>query len=630
MKSYKERTQDILARAAAERAVRSKRIQLSSVIAAGLALVLVLNLVLFLPYNTAPPNLSRFSGSDYYSLMQQINRLTYRAPQYNNNFEAWFGDLLGGGVDDEVDEPASPGDTGDDTAYSEVTDNQVEGVIEGDLFKRAGDTFFYLNTENADIGYTLQAYSIAQEESALLAEYTVQPEEGTTFRGYAYAAELYLSEDGGTVTLFTPAYAGESRQVYTAVITIDVSDPAHMREEGRTYLSGSYVSSRKVGDEFLLVSNFVVRSNPDFADESQFLPQAGALDSLESLAADSIVQPAEATAARYTVIARFTEGQADISDCIALFSFTDDIYVSQNNIFAPRSYTAEGYACGEELSYEFTEQRTEIAAISYAGGTLRYLGSADLPGTVKDQYSMDERDGRLRVVTTLRRSIYRVYGGETISIRESGTNAGVYIVRLDDFQTEGSLEWFAPEGETVRSVRFEKQSDAVWVCTAVELTDPVFRIDLSDPQHITYTDTGTISGYSLSLVDFTGGTLLGIGYGDSILDLKIELYEEVGSAVLPLSSVIEENTDFSADYKAYLIDRDRGLVGLHIYSWNSELGAAYLLLHFDGYSLVEAARIPLASEHCGATRAAIADGWLYILTDNSADYTAVPLGPWAA
>lgn len=53
MKTSTERTKDILARADAEKARRKKRIKLTSVLAAGLSLVLALNLVRLSP--TIPP-----------------------------------------------------------------------------------------------------------------------------------------------------------------------------------------------------------------------------------------------------------------------------------------------------------------------------------------------------------------------------------------------------------------------------------------------------------------------------------------------------------------------------------------------------------------------------------------------
>lgn len=618
MKTSTERTKDILARADAEKARRKKRITLTSVLAAGLSLVLAFNLVLFIPYNTAMPDLSAYKDSEYYSLMQQINELTYRPPRYKNNFEAWFGDLFSGKGDDMAE---APGNTGDDSAYSEVTDNQVQGVIEGDLFKRTDSHIFYLNAQSHSRSYTLYAYTIAGEASAPCGSLNVEPGDNRTFRGYAESAEMYLSEDGDTVTVFTSVWNGEQKRLETAAISLDVSDPANMREEGRRYVSGDYVTSRSVQGDFLLVSEFAVGTNPDFSDPSQYLPQAGQPGGMENLPVGDIVVPDAATAARYTVVTRLN-GSAEIEDCLAFFSYTDEVYVSENNIFVTRGYyNGEETVNGENVSYTVRESRTEISAVSYAGGELTLLGSADIPGTIKDQYSMDERDGTLRAVTTLNRYFPKSSGDASL-LPPYGQNAGVYVISLSDFTVLGSLEWFAPEDEQVMSVRFEKEENAVWVCTAIEITDPVFKIDLSDPKNITYIRTEDIDGYSTSLVDFTDGTLLGIGYGtwDS---LKIEVYAEDGDSVRSLDAYEAENASFASEYKAYLIDRENALVGLHVSPYNGE--NYYLLLHFDGYELAELAKVPLASDLPDLTRATVADGWLYIFTADEADFTAVQL-----
>ena len=45
-------------------------------------LVTALNLVLFIPYNTTPPDVSEYADSEYYSVIQSINALTYQKPIY--------------------------------------------------------------------------------------------------------------------------------------------------------------------------------------------------------------------------------------------------------------------------------------------------------------------------------------------------------------------------------------------------------------------------------------------------------------------------------------------------------------------------------------------------------------------
>lgn len=633
MKTNDQRMKEIYERADVKRASRRRRVKWISVAACSCSLVLALNLVLFVPYPSGLPDISAYSGSEYYPLMQQLNALTYRnTSTAHNNFEAWFGDLFSsnGTSEDMGAAPESPGtadDPGasDDGDYNEVTDNQEAGVIEGDLFKRTSTHFFYVGF-NGDSQLLLSAFTIDKEDSACCGTLTISAENDYYFNSY-YGAELYLSEDGDTATIFAPVYPAKSNKLYTAVISADVSAPENMQETGRVYVSGCYVTSRKVGEDFLLISNFAVRNNPDFSDESAFLPQVGTADEMESLPMQDIVCPDTATAARYTVIVRLGEGLS-VDGHIAFLSYSQEVYVSEDNIFVTRSYSQTT----REGNYERRVPYTQIACVSYSGDGLTLQGSADVAGTVLNQYSLDEQDNTLRVVTTVSVSNVRIYenGGTTSAdvITSSGTNdnASLYVLSLDDFSVIASLERFAPEGEEVTSVRFEE--DIVWVCTARiwELTDPVFRIDLSDLENITYTDTGTIEGYSTSLVDFTDGTLLGIGYSDA-RSLKIEIYEQVEESVVSVATY-ETNADYSQDYKAYFIDRENGLIGLHVYDFIE--GSKYLLLHFDGYSLTPVAKIDLTSRNYDTTRAAIVDGWLYILTDlsrenNQNDYHAEPV-----
>lgn len=621
MKTYKERTEDILARAEGMKQ-RSRRITLVSVLAVCLAALCGLLLLLFVPYaNTGMPTLAEYRGSDYYPLMQKINTLTYRAPKYRNNFEAltgWVQDLFGGAQKaDDMEAPNDSADEGND--YLEVTDNQVAGVIEGDLFKATESTFFYLTWEGGS--YVLRACSAAGADSAVLAEYTIPADEGARTGGYTDRAEIYLSGDGDTVTLFSPAYVQSEGQLYTQITSIDVSDPAAMQLTDRVYVSGGYISSRKTDGTFLLISHFAVRNNPDFADEAQYLPQVGTPGDMHSLPMEDIVLPDGADTARYTVVCSLAEEGLAVEDAYAFFSYTDTVYVSENNVFLTRGEKAGGAdAVGETAGYSYKQTYTGIGCLAYADGALTYKGEFCIPGSVKDQYSLDERDGMLRAVSTLYRWGLQTEGNVS-DPPPLGTNAGVYIVDLADFQTVGALEWFAPQGERVMSARFEKTENLVWVCTAVEFTDPVFRIDLSDPANLTYTETGTVEGYSHTLIDFTDGTLLGIGYGESTWELKIELYEKQGGEVVSLDAYTADET-ISTDYKAYFIDRENGLVGMQVYNGGE---SEYLVLAYDGYGLTEALRLPMADGDYDNTRAAYIGGWLYILSDDETGFYAVQL-----
>jgi len=275
----------------------------------------------------------------------------------------------------------------------------------------------------------------------------------------------------------------------------------------------------------------------------------------------------------------------------AFLGYTDALYVSGNNIFTTREYIKD---C----------TMTEISWVSY-GEALEYRGSISVAGWVKDQYSMDEYEGILRVVTSTDD------GG-------AGRNASLYCIDIESKKVVASVEKFAPEGERAESVRFD--GTMAYVCTAevVTLTDPVYFFDLSDLENITVKDTGTIDGYSSSLVNFGDGFLLGIGFGDT-RQLKIEIYAENDTGVVSVDT-LELEAEFSLDYKSYLIDRENKLIGLGIWSWDSG-DTQYLLVGFDGVRLKTLKEEPLEG-NVHQMRATIIDGWLYLLAK---EFKAVPL-----
>lgn len=612
MKTYKERTADILNRAETQRK-KKKKIKLISVCTVFLCAIIGLNLFLFIPYSTALPSVSAYKDSEYYPLIQQINALTYRPPRYKNNFEAIFDGLFSGakGGNDMSAEGGTnmtPGQSEPENGYVEVTNNQEEGVIEGDLFKRTKDTIFYLNV--SENNYILESYPICQESTEKAASYTIAAGANAKFSGYQSSAELYLDETGTRATVISPVYADDN--LYSVLIGLDVSDPLHIKELGRQYISGNYLSSRYTGGDLLVINEFKINNRPDFSDESEYVPQAGALGEMESIPMQNIVCPENANATRYTIICRIDGQSYDITDALAFFSYTEEIYVSQDNIFVTFDYTDRS----ETDTYSVTEQKTQISCISYLNDTLTLKGSVTVSGSVKDQYSMDEHEGILRVATTLQKSVTTLSGGNaadgTVS-NQSGKNAGVYCIRLSDFAIVGALENFAPWGEEVTAARFDDQT--AYICTAIVITftDPVYIIDLSDPENIVYKDTGIIEGYSTTLYPFTDGTLLGIGHGD-VRGLKIELYREAETDVESVAN-FELFCEFSESFKSYFIDADAGYIGLLVTDYSVyEARCYYLLLRFDGYNLVPALELPLSGAHARA-RATVIDGYLYAFCD---------------
>lgn len=649
MKTYKERTQSILEKAEAIKAKRKKRIKTFSIIGSVAAAFIALNLVLFVPYTVGDVDISAYKNGEYYSVIQKLYSLSY-SPRTTNNFTEWFGSLNDwlngnrGGTSSGGD--MMPGASASNEAglggnYVETTLNQTVNVIEGDLFKRSDSHIFYLGftpaeyreeidenayggvtvKKHADAAYVLRVYSVAAADSALVTEYKITVEENMLFDSYTAEREMFLSEDLTTVTIVSPCYDYKRRIMYTVAIGIDVSDLSDIKEMGRTYVSGNYVSSRTVDGNMILVSNFSVPRNVDFSDESKYLPQVGRRGEMQSLPIDNIVCPDDADSARYTVVCTLDKALTVI-DSVALLSYSDDVYVSQNNLFTTREYIRRVKTKNEyQLSYGYNV--SEIRIIPYSDGALGQTRAVEVDGSVLNRYCLDEYDGILRAATTV--SFFS--SSYTYMPNEGDPYAGVfrdrcllYCIDLDTLETKAKIADFAPVGESVKSARFN--GTIAYICTAeinygvngnMQITDPVFAFDLSDYENITYKDTGTIPGYSLSLIGFTDGTLLGIGFGKDRYTLKLELYEETDSNVTPLTAYESDYVEFSPMFKAHFVDKTNGLVGLGVRNiYNYPYSESYKLLRFDGYELKEILSVDMKSNSTDDMRATYIDGCIYI------------------
>ena len=605
MKTYKQRTGDILQKARQKQQQR-KRTLMTAISSCACAMAVAIACALFIPLPQPPTAADAYKNSAYYTVIKQLDKKlnTSNKPVYKNNFEKWSAELQdffnifsdknasGGAIapgydgvlNDWLEGGASPDESAGSSDYVETTDNQTQGVIEADLFKRTKTHIFYLFDK------TLYAYKIAGLETELVGSYKIGEQESTYYRS---GGEFYLSQDGKTATLLRSVtiVKGESKKtVATEIVSLDVSDPTHITEKGRNYLSGDYVSSRMVDGKLLVINNFYVYRGVDFSEESNFLPQYGNLEAMQSVEADDIICPKELTTTNYSVICQIDESNAVAEDCMALLSYSSTVYASAENLFITRAF--------REKEDGVTQTKTEFSCISYDGDGLEYVNKATVAGSVLNQYSMDEYEGTFRIVTTT---------------DKQSTNASLYCIDMQSFEIVNKVEDFAPWGEQVYSVRFD--GDKAYVCTAVviTMTDPVYAFDLSDLANITYVETGEIKGYSSSLVQFKDGFLLGIGYGSSRDTLKIEIYQETEKAVESVA-VYELDAYFSQNYKSYFIDRERGLVGLGIDEYMGEgFDEGYILLEFDGYSLNELLRTELGGNFA-QKRATLIDGYFYMLS----------------
>jgi uncharacterized secreted protein with C-terminal beta-propeller domain len=126
---------------------------------------------------------------------------------------------------------------------------------------------------------------------------------------------------------------------------------------------------------------------------------------------------------------------------------------------------------------------------------VRVVARGEIEGTLLNQFSADEHEGYLRVVTT------STLGGMSVH------NLYVLGEKRERLKVVGQLEGIAP-GETLHSVRF--MGDRGFLVT-FERKDPLFALDLSDPVNPKLMGELVIPGVSGYLQPLDETHLLGVG-----------------------------------------------------------------------------------------------------------------------
>lgn len=585
---------------------KRKLIKYGTIAACFLCVITALNLWLFLPLKANMSAINRYSDSEYFPLIEKLYAFSNK-PKYNNNFSALINALAS--LKDATGEDPSEGiSVSGADEYIEVTDNQVNGVIESDVIKRS-DKYIYHIADN-----TLKIYEIKGQDTYAVFSYQLNDLHTDVNTSYSGNPSLYLSKDCKTLTVIVPTW-GKTLGVFTIIASFDVSDPLEAVEiKNKVVFSGEYQDSRMIdGKLILFIKNYFFGTADSFGNEAAFVPQIDTGNGFESMPFQKIVTSENAMAKKCMAIYELREDTLTIDDMLGIYAnITTGIYVSLDGMILSATYTVSESTGAKTIS----ESMSELFAISRTEG-FKYCGTAQINGSIKDQYSIDIKDGILRVVSTTR--IDTQVWGEEVFVYNDGTSsaayntsASLYCIDLENMQTVASVDNFAPTGEIVRSVRFE--GNKAYVCTSFQtvMIDPVFIFDISDTGNITSKDTGVIPGFSDSLINF-GDYLLGIGYNGQRY-AKVEIYKEGEASVDSVCTYEPEYANPYLEYKSYLIDREEQLFGFSYESYAADRNSYFVLLGFDGNSFYEIAKIQVESTN--RIRALIIGDYIYIFTQD--------------
>ncbi len=511
----------------------------SNIVRVALCLVLIGTALTALQCTTlypGPSEISRFSS--YEELKGFVNANTQDTDMLKMPDRFWSG-----GVEEEGDALA-PAPTPAASDYS-TTNIQVAGVDEADIVKTDGEYIYFVSGNKTII---VKAYP--PEQAQIVSEIEL---EGTIIGIFINADRLVLFEQETPYYLYyddvpvvKESYIGYiSPKIFIKVY--DVSERENPQLQRELSSDGQYVSSRMIGDyAYVVINEPVYEENDDLN-----LPRIHVGGNETKIPATDIYY-SDVSDYYYmytTIIAINTQNddQEPAYETI-LLGASSNLYVSLNNIYL--TFPIWGTDVWGREVWDF--QKSSIHRIHIEGDQIEYVASGEVPGMVLNQFSMDEYDGYFRVATT-------TYG-ET-------TGNQIYVLGMD-LNVVGSLENLAP-GEMIYSTRF--MGERGYLVTFRQV-DPLFVIDLSDPNNPRELGYLKVTGYSDYLHPYDENHLIGIGK-ETTEQGEFAWYQGVKISLFDVSDVSnpqeidkleigDRGSDSPVlwDHKAFLFDKSRNLM----------------------------------------------------------------------
>lgn len=395
------------------------------------------------------------------------------------------------------------------------TNNQVEGVDEADIVKTDGTWIYTLNQANNKV-YILSA---AGKDSKVVGTIKLKTaSEKDTY--WCYYSEMMLFGDRlyilGTRSDWSEKVSDEDR-TYTFAEVYDISDrtaPKHLSSHKQ---QGEYRTARLCGDLLVIVSDYRIWywRAIDETPITGYFPKVVTNDETTALAPKEIYVNPDSEENGFTVVTTmnaadgtaFDSHKAVLGGCGTVYCNGTDLLVASEEWTSDQS-EEQTDANGKHFVKIVSGSNTNLFRFTIENGEIEAAASTKLPGSLLNQFSMDEYNGYYRLVVTRSDSEETIWtdGIDTYEWNSS-SNCTLYV--LDgDLNPVGQINDLAKD-ERVQSVRF--MGDVAYFVTFRQV-DPLFSADLSDPENPKILSTLKIPGFSAYLHPFGEGKLLGIGF----------------------------------------------------------------------------------------------------------------------
>ena len=497
-----------------------------------------------------------------------------------------------------VNSPNSTDDVKGKVNYSE-TNTQVEGVDEADIVKTDGNYIYYITDNKVTItnvdkdGNLKEASKIDFEKEKINIRELFVRNNKLVVIGNEYGEDIIrpLIADTNMSARKIGIYSNSNS--YTIIKVYDISNKEKPELARTVKVEGNYLSSRMIDDNVYLMANkymysYICREheidelNPE-AFKPRYLDTANG-DEMKCLEFADICYIPNSDDTSYLNVVSFNVTNNEEAQIDSYIGAGTDIYSSDKHLYVTK------------VKYDYEENETqkvttEIYRFVLADGKCKFEKSGEVPGSVLNQFSMDESGDYFRIATT---------DSKTWENKDNTNN--LYVLDKD-FNVVGKVEGLA-KGEKIYSVRF--MGNRAYMVTFVQ-TDPLFVIDLKDPTNPTVLGELKIPGYSKYLHPYDETHLIGFGentkvvnygYGDNVVTdgMKMALFD-VTDPTNPkemYSVDIGEKGTYSEllyNHKALLFSKEKNIIAFPIsitkaeYNVKFQGAIVYGLNLEDGFTL---------------------------------------------
>ena len=456
-----------------------------------------------------------------------------------------------------------------------TTNIQVENVDEADITKTDGDYIYSLSEDKVVI-------TDVKDETQIKIASEIEPEDSNTI-----PSDLILYNDKLIVISEKMKYSSSYYYYYnnrnsTVVTVYDISDREQPKKIKDYQLEQPYYTSRCIDGRLYVISSGYLKEENDeivtyyYEDGKQIDPGYKNIKRIKDI--DTTDQ---------TILSMLDLN--NINEAVKVNSYLMDVenaYVSENNIYLLEEKYDGSYSNPKISSifglkgilgvFEDDDEEYDYGSYTYIykfnlleDGSIQYDKKAKEKGQTINQFSIDEYEGNLRVA---------LYNSEGSRI----------VIFNDEMKKIGETEKLA-EGEKMYSSRF--LGDRAYLVT-YKTIDPLFVIDLSNPENPQVLGELKIPGYSTYLHPYDENHLIGIGMQTeekvnrdssgrvrsttaTITGMKMALFDvtDVNNPIQISDTIIGDSRTTSAiltNHKALLFSKEKELLAIPVNNYTED------------------------------------------------------------